>query len=384
MKYPRATTRITREVQVLAAAWGLPPSMALQEAAALVAEMPLTWRTASELRLWAQRVKAGSDSQDVVFVTRARQAMLLQEGSWRTRAGVLLPFLEQLLTARLEHGFPLPPLPCTREEALSSLREGKSKMAARFLRASFPSFWAADDGPSGWAADDPRWHVVLCDRAGANKRGETFDLTWDELRRGLRVQRNVVSFFQPAHAYALYQELLGDTTDPRVWDPSCGFGARLLGFFAAYPGGTYCGNEPAALTYADLQRLAKGLSVDLRQAGSETGDTPEGPFDLVFTSPPYFDKERYFNEPSQSWVLFPSREEWLTGFLFTTMSTAVQRLRRGGRLALNVDWDLYAEVEELGSRLLLQREPDKLLPVRKHHFTKKGRANEPILVWRKG
>lgn len=383
MQYPRVTARITPEVQTLASTWGLPPSVALQEAAALVAEMPLTWRTASELRLWAERIRAGALTEDVVFITKARQAMLAQEGNWKTRTGVLLPFLELLLASQLSFGFPFPPVPCTRDEALASLREGKTKTAARFLRATFQSFWAAADGPAGWGADDARWHVVLCDRAGVNKRGETFDLTWAELRRGLRVQRDVVSFFQPSHAYTLYRELLGSVPSPRVWDPSCGFGARLLGFFAAYPNGVYCGNEPATQTFADLSRLAQGLPVDIRCAGSETEETPGGPFDLVFTSPPYFDRERYFEEPTQSWVRFSDRESWLEQFLFPVMRTAASRLRPGGTLALNVNWDLYDDVVVLGSRLLLRRQQDRVLPVRKHHFTKGGRANEPILVWSK-
>lgn len=384
MKTPRVTTPLTPDLASLATAWGVSPSLALKMAVELLGGQPLTWRTAAELRLWAERVRAGADAEDVIFVSRERQEALQAEGDWRIRLGVLLPALLALLAARLERGFFFPSVPCTAEKALADLREGKSRLAASYLRAVFPSFWAAGDGPACWSADDERWITVLADRAGANKRSECFDLSWAEIRRGLRVQRHLVSFFQPAHAYQIYRDFLENVDAPRVWDPSCGFGARLLGFFAAYPNGTYCGNEPAETTFTDLTRLARELGeVDLRQAGSETQDVPDGPFDLVFTSPPYFDKERYFDEPTQSWVKYQDRDTWLEEFLYAVMKRAVQELKPAGYLVLNVDWSLRDDVLALGRRLPLVAEPERTLPVRVHHFTKGGKKNEPILVWRK-
>src|SRR5947209_17173336 len=58
--------------------------------------------------------------------------------------------------------------------------------------------------------------------------------------------------------------------------------------------------------------------------------------DLVFTSPPYFDKERYGDDALQSYVQFPSYRDWLEGFLQPAITQSFRVLKKGGVLALNV------------------------------------------------
>lgn len=391
MQHRKITILETSELTALARAWGLKERSVAAEVIRLVSKHPLTWRTALELDLWAARIEAGAETEAIVFITRERQEAMAREACIRVRAGILLPHLLQLLRARLRRGFFFPPATHGIEDSLTALRRGEIREPARFLRSFFKSFWLADDGPAAWSTERPEWEKVLLDRAGVNTRGEVFDLTWAEVRRSLRVHRHLVSFFQPSHAYTLYKDLC-DTPAPTVWDPSCGFGARLLGFYAAHPRGTYLGNEPATSTFSDLSRLAHeaGFSTArIYNAGSETPDRPNGPFDLVFTSPPYFDKERYFDEPSQSFLRFETRKAWLDGFMGQIVEHALQQLRSEGVLALNVDWDLSTEVagcvaeKAAALQIDVQTLPTRELPVRVHHFTKNGRANEPVLIWRK-
>lgn len=58
--------------------------------------------------------------------------------------------------------------------------------------------------------------------------------------------------------------------------------------------------------------------------------------DLVFTSPPYFDKERYGDGALQSYIQFPSYGDWLQGFLRAAILQSFRLLKTGGFLVLNV------------------------------------------------
>jgi len=61
-----------------------------------------------------------------------------------------------------------------------------------------------------------------------------------------------------------------------------------------------------------------------------------GPVDLVFTSPPYFDRERYSSRDSQSWVFHGKDfDSWIEGFLRPIIRTSRDVLNRG-HLVLNV------------------------------------------------
>ena len=53
--------------------------------------------------------------------------------------------------------------------------------------------------------------------------------------------------------------------------------------------------------------------------GSEEFKPRENTVDLCFTSPPYFDTEKYADEPTQSYIKYPSEKEWIDGFLTQTI-----------------------------------------------------------------
>ena len=44
-------------------------------------------------------------------------------------------------------------------------------------------------------------------------------------------------------------------------------------------------------------------------------------FDLCFSSPPYFNKEKYSNDIEQSYLQYPTYSAWLEGFLFPLIET---------------------------------------------------------------
>jgi len=63
-------------------------------------------------------------------------------------------------------------------------------------------------------------------------------------------------------------------------------------------------------------------------------------FDMVFTSPPYFDVERYSDADTQSWVRYKNIDSWNKNFLHKTLGKIIPAIRTRGRLAINIA-DVY-------------------------------------------
>ena len=62
------------------------------------------------------------------------------------------------------------------------------------------------------------------------------------------------------------------------------------------------------------------------------GDKPI--FDLLYTSPPYFDYEIYSNDQDQSINLGSSEDEWLLNFLYPSLEKSIANIRNGGHIVL--------------------------------------------------
>ena len=153
----------------------------------------------------------------------------------------------------------------------------------------------------------------------------------------------MVSNFRPTAAAAMYDIFvdkdspLEGTTAGTVWDPSMGYGGRLLGAIAA--GVNYIGTDPCIPTYEGLEKIRDNYGhshkeYTLLRQGSETYIPPEESLDFVFTSPPYFGWEAYGDEPEQSSIKFDTSEMWKEHFLKQTIANAHHGLKTGKYLAL--------------------------------------------------
>jgi hypothetical protein len=109
----------------------------------------------------------------------------------------------------------------------------------------------------------------------------------------------------------------------RVLDPCAGWGGRMLG--AAAAGAAYVGCDPDPRTAAGLRAILADPSIPAdigpkvtilekpcEQALAE-GDIT-GPFDLILTSPPYFNLELYTGG-EQSTAAYPTWEGWVSDWL---------------------------------------------------------------------
>lgn len=149
------------------------------------------------------------------------------------------------------------------------------------------------------------------------------------------LEQRTPSVFRPTVAKWVYETYCppGGT----VWDPCSGYGGRVLGAVAA--GVRYVGTDVEPETVVGNRRLAEllgaGEHVTLHQCGAEEFDPPA--VDLVFTSPPYLDRERYSNLDEQSWRKHGSvLGAWVDGFLRPVIKRAYRALSPGRYLVLNV------------------------------------------------
>jgi hypothetical protein len=177
--------------------------------------------------------------------------------------------------------------------------------------------------------------------------------------------------FPPLTARYLYERYTkpadfsgGDTLPSIIYDPSAGWGGRLLGAMSVDSGRVihYVGTDPnmdhvASDGWTKYQDFASffnhnireggllgnhGHSFHMFQCGSEViKHNPDfqiykGKVDLVFTSPPYFAKEVYSEDAGQSCHKFSKYEAWRDGFLKPTLETAVEWLKPGGYVLWNI------------------------------------------------
>lgn len=149
-----------------------------------------------------------------------------------------------------------------------------------------------------------------------------------------------VTNFRPSAAAAIYTRYGG--LDGVVWDMCAGFGGRLFGAMAAKNIQKYIGTEPSTKTYEGLTNIKNdfeqlsGKQIELHCVGSEDFIPEKESLNLCFTSPPYFDLELYSDESTQSYIKYPTYEEWLNGYMYKTINNCHYGLKKNGYLIINI------------------------------------------------
>ena len=172
----------------------------------------------------------------------------------------------------------------------------------------------------------------------------------NRLRQSLKIYTGTqsVSNFRPTAAKLIYEKFGGEV----VWDMSCGWGGRLLGFLASPNTKHYIGTEPSSKTYDGLLEMKKDFSylnkeVDIYKLGSEDYIPEKESLDLCFTSPPYFDTEKYSDEDTQSFKKFPTEDGWVNGFLKKTIENCYYGLKKNSYMLINIaNTPKYKFIEE--------------------------------------
>lgn len=212
-------------------------------------------------------------------------------------------------------------------------------------------------------------------------------ITTNRLRQNSKVylSKQSVSNFRPTVAKFIYNEYGNNGV---VWDMSCGWGGRLFGFLSSNCK-KYIGTEPSKKTFIGLLELKNDFNIkeiELFNIGSENYKPKKNSLDLCFTSPPYFDTEKYSNDCNQSYIKFKTKKSWLNGFYKKTMYNCFNGLKKGGYMVINIsNTSKYNWIEnqttliasELGFVLI------NILKLELSAISGKGSKYEPIFIFKK-
>ena len=233
--------------------------------------------------------------------------------------------------------------------------------------------------------------------------------TMGGIRRILRTRDNIRSVvnFKPAISLFLYRTYTHN--NDRCLDPCMGYGGRLCGAIAANKNLSYHGIDVDSKTCIGNSRLAGfyyeqynndienkrmwnfKFKMDLGCAEDIMPTLSSESYHLLFTSPPYFQVEKYSNNPNQSYLRYPIYEEWRNKFLFALIKESFRLCKIGGHLILNLkDYkkhplatDACRYAESIGFKLI--RTYQQRMSNSEYH-RRKGEPTfhtEPIFVWAK-
>ena len=164
--------------------------------------------------------------------------------------------------------------------------------------------------------------------------------------------------------YENYSKHISKEETLNIYDPSSGWGGRILGAMSSHRKIHYIGTDPNTDNFIDELGITRYEYVadffnnkcletnsfweedkntyHIFQEGSEhIGNHKDfqqykGKLDLIFTSPPYFDREQYSADEEQSFKSYPQYEDWRDNFLKPTLENAFNSLRNDRYLLWNI------------------------------------------------
>lgn len=163
------------------------------------------------------------------------------------------------------------------------------------------------------------------------------DITYENIREEIFLNFKQCTNFNVTLVMSILQIF-----KPKRWlDFSAGWGDRLIGALAY--GCEYTGVDPSKCLQPIYRDIIKTLSKKGNQKkykiitdGFENVSLPTEWYDLVFTSPPFFDFEIYGTGKKQSTEKFKTVKMWKEKFLFPSIRKSIATLRTGGYLALYI------------------------------------------------
>lgn len=197
------------------------------------------------------------------------------------------------------------------------------------------------------------WHFW---RLGALGNSDINDSTF---RSAFRIGTYTATQFRPSVAKALYEK----HNAKKILDTSCGWGDRLAGFYATPGTELYVGCDPnpdVYKTYKD-QCVEYETLLGYQPLITDCGDyfiiegskkviiynlpsedmhwkEYENTFDFYFTSPPYFETERYATDYpyTQSWSRYPTFDSWKNDFFFRVNEMIWKTLKDSAYMMINI------------------------------------------------
>lgn len=221
-------------------------------------------------------------------------------------------------------------------------------------------------------------------------------VNYSTLQTIIQLRGYIPSQFKPVVAKAIYDYFEAEST----FDMSMGWGDRIAGFSASKYGEYYYGADPSTVTFQDYKKQIEfyndGKKYDLYNLPAESlTEEPKEVIDLAFSSPPYFTKEHYSNDPNQSWKKYPQLFYWIRDFLLKSIDYQWKFIKSGGTMIVNIsdvyingEWNVicdpmndhiskYNDSEYVGHMgMKMAKRPNV-------HSAQDGNFAEPMWVWRK-
>lgn len=223
------------------------------------------------------------------------------------------------------------------------------------------------------------------------------EITPKILHTAISLRKYIASQFRPSVAKFIYEHFKAES----VLDFSAGWGDRLAGFYAADCTKKYYGIDPNKNLFTGYKNQMQAYMKLTDNKHAEIYNLPAEEccsldnfpkVDLVFTSPPYFNIERYTEEDNQSFKRYRKIDTWLDKFLFNVMERSVDRVKTGGHVVINLS-DVYSghkRNEIINPLLKFMEKKATFINMIGYRMAKRmnkrnevGVYGEPILIWRK-
>lgn len=248
---------------------------------------------------------------------------------------------------------------------LKSVREFKTgsqfQPGIKLCQHFFPNFWDISN-EKGENFRTAWMNPVLMSEVLDWGRRSMSQLWLSWIRRAVYMRAGLPnsSFYRPHFSKQICQ--MTDKKYGVLFDPCAGWGGRLLGTVAN--GWHYIGCEPNLQTYNNLKRMVEFLEVQdqVTLFNLPAEDYIPDPstftdYDVVLTSPPYFNLEVYTADSAQSYNKHSTYADWSENWFKPLMRSCLQRLTPGGLSCWNVmnfkKNDLVADVFHVHENLTL-------------------------------
>jgi hypothetical protein len=155
----------------------------------------------------------------------------------------------------------------------------------------------------------------------------------------------------------------------KVLDPCAGWGGRMIGFSTVVS--EYHGFEPYTKTFKGLLELGDWIKkrnehfeYNIQNLPFEDSVLPINYFDFAFTSPPYYDTEKYGCEDTNSYNRYKSFEQWCDLFFLPMIQKTMHALKPNSSFVLNIGSRIYplndVLKENFKNKYTIEKEKDML------------------------
>jgi len=166
------------------------------------------------------------------------------------------------------------------------------------------------------------------------------------------------------YLYETYTNHINQNEKLNIYDPSAGWGGRILGAMASHRNIHYIGTDPNTdnfindLNITRYEYVANFFNKNVLESNSFWEDNKntyhifrdgseyiknnaefqqyKGKLDLIFTSPPYFNREQYSEDEAQSFKMYPKYDAWRDNFLKPTLITCFKYLKSNRYILWNI------------------------------------------------